>query len=167
MSTTDKMAQALEPFVLANSSEEYVTLIVRSSDITKARQALAAHEADKAPASEDERVAFEVEASILGYQLETYGDGDYISFSTHKCWRMWQARAGRASAQAVPDGMVLVPVEFVGTARRIVQVYAARNPKWPMWENGEPEPKIQDPYGAHAWLEQATAIEASMKEPQQ
>jgi hypothetical protein len=47
MSTTQKLAQAVEPFVITNSSEEYVILIVRSSDITKARQALAAHEADK------------------------------------------------------------------------------------------------------------------------
>ena len=65
--TTEKLAQALQPFVLANSSEEYVILIVRSSDITKAREALAAHEADK--------------------------------------------QAGRDSAQAVPEGFVLVPVE--------------------------------------------------------
>lgn len=32
---------ALQPFVLANSSEEFVTLVVRSSDITKARAAIA------------------------------------------------------------------------------------------------------------------------------
>ncbi len=32
---------ALQPFVLANSSEEFVTLVVRSSDITKARATIA------------------------------------------------------------------------------------------------------------------------------
>lgn len=35
------LMDALSPFVLANSSEEFVTLVVRSSDITKARTAIA------------------------------------------------------------------------------------------------------------------------------
>ncbi len=35
------LLEALQPFVLANSSEEFVTLVVRSSDITKARAAIA------------------------------------------------------------------------------------------------------------------------------
>lgn len=35
------LLKALEPFVLANSSEEFVTLVVRSGDITKARAAIA------------------------------------------------------------------------------------------------------------------------------
>jgi len=35
------LLKALEPFVLTNSSEEFVTLVVRSSDITKARAAIA------------------------------------------------------------------------------------------------------------------------------
>ena len=33
--------KALQPFILANSSEEFVTLVVRSSDITEARAAIA------------------------------------------------------------------------------------------------------------------------------
>lgn len=48
MNNQDKLAQALQPFVIANSSEEFVTLIIRSSDITKAREAIAAHEATQA-----------------------------------------------------------------------------------------------------------------------
>ena len=36
-----RLVDALQPFVLANSSEEFVTLVVRSSDIAKARAALA------------------------------------------------------------------------------------------------------------------------------
>ena len=36
-----ELLKALQPFVLANSSEEFVTLVVRSSDITKARAAIA------------------------------------------------------------------------------------------------------------------------------
>jgi len=35
------LIDALQPFVLANSSEEFVQLVVRSSDITKARAAIA------------------------------------------------------------------------------------------------------------------------------
>jgi len=35
------LVDALSPFVLANSSEEFVTLVVRSKDITKARTAIA------------------------------------------------------------------------------------------------------------------------------
>lgn len=36
----DELVRALSPFVLANSSEEFVTLVVRSADITKARAAI-------------------------------------------------------------------------------------------------------------------------------
>lgn len=36
-----ELQEALAPFVLANSSDEFVQLVVRSSDITKARDALA------------------------------------------------------------------------------------------------------------------------------
>lgn len=36
----DELVSALSPFVLANSSEEFVTLVVRSDDITKARAAI-------------------------------------------------------------------------------------------------------------------------------
>lgn len=35
------LVEALAPFVLANSSEEFVTLVVRSREITKARAAIA------------------------------------------------------------------------------------------------------------------------------
>jgi len=38
------LIDALQPFVLANSSEEHITLVVRTSDITKARAAIAAAE---------------------------------------------------------------------------------------------------------------------------
>lgn len=54
-----------------------------------------------------------------------------------------------------------VPAGFLETARRIVQEYANKNPKWPMWNNGESEPTIQDPHGAHAWLEQAAMLAAA------
>ena len=36
----EKLREALQPFVLANSSEEHMTLIVRTADITAARTAL-------------------------------------------------------------------------------------------------------------------------------
>ena len=36
-----ELLTALEPFVLANSSEEFVTLVVRSNDIKNARAAIA------------------------------------------------------------------------------------------------------------------------------
>ena len=39
-----RLIDALQPFVLANSSEEHITLVVRTSDITKARAAIAAAE---------------------------------------------------------------------------------------------------------------------------
>lgn len=45
MSHIKTLIDALQPFVLANSSEEFVTLVVRSSDITKARTAI--EEAEK------------------------------------------------------------------------------------------------------------------------
>jgi len=41
MAAAPELLDALQPFILANSSEEFVTLIVRSSDITKARAASA------------------------------------------------------------------------------------------------------------------------------
>ena len=40
MAAAPELLEALQPFVLANSSEEFVTLVVRSSDITKARTAI-------------------------------------------------------------------------------------------------------------------------------
>lgn len=40
MAENAKLRKALSPFVLANSSEEHMTLIVRTADITAARAAL-------------------------------------------------------------------------------------------------------------------------------
>ena len=48
MTTLETLKQALssfQPFVLANSSEEFMTLIVRTADITKARKSITAIEA--------------------------------------------------------------------------------------------------------------------------
>lgn len=70
-----------------------------------------------------------------------------------------------AEAKPAPAGFVLVPMGFIEAAQRIVQEFAARNPKWPMWENGEPEPRIQDPSGAHAWLEQSVMLAAAPAAP--
>lgn len=36
----EELQAALQPFVVANSSEEFVTLVVRSSDVAKARAVL-------------------------------------------------------------------------------------------------------------------------------
>lgn len=38
-----ELVDALQPFVLANSSEEHINLMVRTSDVTKARAAIAKH----------------------------------------------------------------------------------------------------------------------------
>lgn len=46
----DKLAEALQPFVLANSSDEHITLVVRTADVTRAREVLAAHDAEQAQA---------------------------------------------------------------------------------------------------------------------
>ena len=35
------LLEALQPFVLANSSEEHINLMIRTSDVTKARAAIA------------------------------------------------------------------------------------------------------------------------------
>ena len=69
------------------------------------------------------------------------------------------------AAKAVPAGFVLVPVEFIEAGQRIAQDYARTNPKWPMWDNGEAEPKVQDPCGAHAWLERAAMLAAAPTPP--
>ena len=79
-------------------ANEYVAAL---NALNALREALAAHEADKQPV-EDERGAFEVHAASDGLQLDRYPDGEYVSLITHRFWRCWQARAGRASAQAVP-----------------------------------------------------------------
>lgn len=76
-----------------------------------------------------------------------------------------RAAAAEQAAQAVPAGFVLVPVEFIEAGQRVAQEYARTNPKWPMWDNGEAEPKVQDPCGVHAWLEQAAMLAAATAAP--
>jgi len=105
--TEKKLAQALSKLidtcVKANTAalHQIGMGLIDLNAMRQADEALAAHEADKQPV-EDERGAFEVHAASDGLQLDRYPDGEYVSLITHRFWRCWQARAGRASAQAVP-----------------------------------------------------------------
>jgi hypothetical protein len=110
-----------------------------------------------------EFAAFEVWAEDQGHRLEKHDTGCYLDLRTEGAWWAWQARAALAQRQQaqVPEGFVLVPVEFIEAGQRVAQEYARTNPKWPMWDNGEAEPKVQDPCGVHAWLEQAATLAAA------
>jgi hypothetical protein len=99
MSTTEKLAKALREIL----GEPDRTLEQRRDRWARAREAIAAHEADKQRESEDERRTFEraYEQICLGPWAGTM----------EMAWQVWQA--GRASAQAVPSADALA--QFIRT----------------------------------------------------
>lgn len=109
--TTEKLAQSLREIL----GEPDRTLEQRRDRWARAREALAAHEAAQAQAVEDERGAFEHFVSEGGKFpgcSDRCVDGEYRNPFSQTSRRAWCAAlswvAGRASAQAVPAGFVLV-----------------------------------------------------------
>jgi hypothetical protein len=97
MSTTEKLAKAL---LACREALKAYNLEGTWAD-TEAEEALAAHEADKQRESGDEREAFEA-----WVEREAGPGADQDNRAGWVACLNWQA--GRASAQAVPAGMVLV-----------------------------------------------------------
>ena len=95
MSTTEKLAQALRDLLHECGFGRIIT------DTTASRNAeavLTDYEADKQPI-EDERGAFE---AWRDSEWGTNWHAVHTVFEEEMAWTGWQARAGRASAQAVP-----------------------------------------------------------------
>ena len=166
----DKLAEALRLAYEALSGSSDKTLLPRAHRAVE--QALAAHDAEQAqePVLQDiEQYRMQmagISTAAMGYWKE--GDGihpDYDTVALRDVAKLYakydQLFQQKQAAQAVPAGFKLVPVEFIEAGQRIAQEYARTNPKWPMWDNGEAEPKVQDPCGVHAWLEQAAMLAAA------
>ena len=109
----------------------------------------------------DDELAWDLEAAAV---LAEFDAAKGEAMNNDPDWLNNQSFRDQA-AKAVPAGFVLVPVEFIEAGQRIAQDYARTNPKWPMWDNGEAEPKVQDPCGAHAWLERAAMLAAAPTPP--
>lgn len=153
MSTNTKLAEALRRLIgasmVAMTDQELATGETLSA-WEDANEALAAHDAEQAALRD----------------LECPPDPEMVDRALAAADQL-RAYALAARQQApVPEGFVLVPVEFIEAGQRVAQEYARTNPKWPMWDNGEAEPKVQDPCGVHAWLEQAAMLAAATPAPQ-
>jgi hypothetical protein len=99
MSTTEKLAKCLSDYIADYNSEDGMYGAKRYVQVFQ--EALAAHEADKQRESGDEREAFEA-----WVEREAGPGADQDNRAGWVACLNWQA--GRASAQAVPAGMVLV-----------------------------------------------------------
>jgi hypothetical protein len=73
---TAKLAEALQPFVTANNSGEFETLTVRTTDITKAREALRLYDAAKEQPMQAEEPAMSPK--------QTSGTSEPVA------WRVWR-----------------------------------------------------------------------------
>jgi hypothetical protein len=110
MADAKQLAEALQPFVLANNSGEYETLTVRTADITRARQALAAFEAQAAGALTDEQVEQALNAG--GIKTQRFMGG--IS-GTKDCW----STAGSADLRKI-----------AAVVRKLAAPVAQAEPAW-------------------------------------